>query len=84
MIDKIIIVSGVALLMLGFMTQLHHIAESSSEKTLQYADDMNKAMDCAFVGKPIRECSPTLMETNFDNELNETITVLNNITKIQN
>ena len=73
---ELIFIPAIALLIIGFAFQLQEIAESSSEKTLDFADDMNKAMDCATLGKPIRECSPDLLKTDFSEEVNATITIL--------
>ena len=54
-------------------TQLVEIGTSTSEKTLNYANEMDSAVDCAFRGIPIEECSPTLTDTNFEPEIKEYI-----------
>jgi hypothetical protein len=77
--EKIIFLPIIGVMILGFALQLYDIAESSSEKTVKYADDMNKAMDCAFTGRLISECSPELMSTNFKEEANQTLTILQNM-----
>ena len=61
------------LIVFGFVTQLGDIAMSSSEKALNYADNANNALDCAFKGIPIEVCSPELMDTNFEPETREYI-----------
>lgn len=73
----LILVPIVATLMLGFVLQLVDIAESSSEKTLDFADDMNLAMDCAVRGIPIQECAPDLTNHEFKSDIEKTINVLN-------
>jgi hypothetical protein len=77
---ELLIIPGIALLMLGFVVQLEGIAKQSSEKAIKFSQDMNNAMDCAFLGKPIRECSPNLMNRNFNKEVNQTQNILLNIT----
>lgn len=61
------------LIILGFVTQLSDIATSTSEKALNYANEMDSAVDCAFRGVLISECSPNLVDTNFEPEIKETI-----------
>lgn len=46
-------------------------AEEVSEKTIDYADQMNNALDCAFKGIPITVCSPDLVDVDFDQDLVE-------------
>ncbi len=79
---ELLIVPVFMLIILGFATQLTEIAESSSEKALDFAQDMNNAMDCAKTGRLISECSPTLFETDFDSEMNKTVDILRNIENI--
>lgn len=66
---------GLMILSLG--SELSDIAQTSSEKSVSFANDMNGAMDCAFRGIPIEECSPTLMDHDFEPEINQTVYVLN-------
>lgn len=61
------------LFLLGFIVELGEIAESTSVKTLRYTQDMSDAMDCAFRGVSISECSPNLLETDFEPEINRSI-----------
>lgn len=46
-------------------------AEQSGEKAVAYAQEMNSAMDCAFLGKPLSECSPELLETDFKEDVKD-------------
>lgn len=48
-------------LAMGF--SLIDIADSSAEKTVHFSQDMNDALDCAFAGVEISECSPGLSES---------------------
>jgi len=63
----------VGLMILGFLPQLVTIAESSSDKAIEFADDMNSAIDCATTARPLEECSPELYEHDFTEEIDETL-----------
>ncbi|MBD3209378.1 hypothetical protein GF367_03080 [Candidatus Woesearchaeota archaeon] len=52
-------------IILGFATQLETIAEDTSDKAIDFSQDMSNAMDCATKGIPITECSPNLMDHDF-------------------
>jgi hypothetical protein len=60
-------------IVLAFVLQLSDIAISTSDKTLNYADQMDSAVDCAFRGIPIQKCSPDLTNVDFEPELKEII-----------
>ena len=60
MTNVILITTGV-LIILGLTVELATIAEDASNKALMFSEDMNNALDCAFEGRPIEECSPNLM-----------------------
>lgn len=60
-------------IILAFVVQLSDIAISTSDKVLNYADDMDNAVDCAFRGIPILECSPDLNSVDFEPEIKEMI-----------
>jgi len=64
-------------LTLGLGMQLADLANDVSSKTVEFSFNANQAVDCAFSGVPIAECSPDLVNTNFDNEVKR----LNDITK---
>ena len=70
---ELIFIPVVAVMILGFMTQLSDIAMSTSDKTLNYADQMDSAVDCAFRGIPVEVCSPGLSKTNFQADAKEVI-----------
>ena len=76
---KILLLVPFALLLLTFAIELESIAHDTAEKALNYAEDMNYAMDCAVRGIPIKECSPELMNIDFRHEINRTIHVLEEI-----
>jgi len=65
----------VGLMVFGIVPDLLDIAQSSQEKAVVFADDMNNAIDCATRGIPIEVCSPQLMSHNFDTEINQTIEI---------
>lgn len=62
-----------AVLFLSFATQLMGIAESTSQKSLDFTKDMEKAVDCATKGVDIRECSPGIYEHEFEDDIEKTI-----------
>ncbi len=63
-------------LTLATLTQLQDIAESSSEKAIKYAEDMNGALDCAYQARPLDECSPDLFSEDFKEETARTQAIL--------
>jgi len=70
---EIIILPVVGIMILGFLPQLLTIAESSQEKTIVFADDMNNAIDCATRGIALEICSPNLMAHDFNPEIEQTL-----------
>ena len=62
---ELLIIPIVAITLLSIATQLVDTAEDTGEKAAAYAQEMNNAMDCAFLGKPLAECAPELLETDF-------------------
>ena len=90
---RFLIILPVAItIVLAFVVQLSDIAISTSDKALNYANEMDSAVDCAFRGIPVEECSPNLNSQNFEPEVNEIIDFNEilikeyglNITKIEN
>ncbi len=79
---ELIILPAVVILLLGVALELESIARTTSDKAIGFAGDMEDAMDCAVTGRPIRECSPGLYTTNFDDETEETIHALNKTIEI--
>jgi hypothetical protein len=77
---ELIMVPLIATIILSFVAQLEPIAKESSDKAIEYAQDMNNAMECATKGIPISKCSPNLMDTSFTKELEETQRILENMT----
>ncbi|MFW5991059.1 MAG: hypothetical protein ACOCQX_02410 [Candidatus Nanoarchaeia archaeon] len=73
MIKEIFMYPALAILFLGFASQLMEIAESTSEKSVDFAYDMQNAVDCATKGVDMNECSPGLYEYEFDREMEDTI-----------
>ena len=64
---------------LGLSLQLVSIAESTSDKVVDFANSMEKAMDCAVLGVDVYECAPELnrdMYFELQDELNDTQEVL--------
>lgn len=61
------------IILIGFMTQLADVAMSTSNKVLNYANDMDSAIDCAFRGIDVETCSPDLYATSFEPETKEVI-----------
>jgi predicted membrane protein len=71
MLKEIIITPIIAVFIIGFALQLAEVAESASGKVLNFADDMNEALDCALMGVDIYQCSPELREYDFSDDLEE-------------
>lgn len=70
-IKEIIAFPAVMILLVTFATQMADIAESTSEKAVYFAEDMENAIDCAAVGIDMKECSPRLFNHNFKKDLDE-------------
>lgn len=66
-------------LIVGFASQLEDIAKDSSEKAIEFSDDMNNAMECATKGIPISVCSPDLMNYDFSAQTEEFQAVLDDM-----
>ena len=79
MIKEIVLVPAVGLLLIGVALELEQIAQSSAGKAVSFAEDMDKAMDCATAGIPVRVCSPELFKDRFKEDINSTITTLSQI-----
>ena len=65
------------IMMLVFASQLADVAQSTADKTLSYATDMEQAVDCAFHGLPLEECSPDIYKYDFKEDINHTMEVTN-------
>ena len=65
------------MLFLTLGIQLVDIAEGSSDKVVNYAADMESAIDCAIAGVPIEQCSPNLGKVSFEDDISEFQQVLN-------
>ena len=69
-------------LILSMSIELIDIAESASDKVINYAQDMDDALDCAFRGIDITVCSPNLGKENFELELEKTQEILDKLSTI--
>lgn len=70
-VKEMLVVPLVASLILGIAFELIQTAESMSEKVILYTQEMENALDCAFVGVPIEKCSPMLSNTEFKSDLDD-------------
>jgi hypothetical protein len=68
MIKEFIYAPIVAIILLGFALQISQIAQSAGGKVVNYADDMNKALECAFNAQSIYNCSPNLSKYDFETD----------------
>lgn len=68
-------------IIVGFATQLEDLAKISSDKALNFAEDMNKAMECATKGIPITVCSPNITTYDFSAETTAFSTILEDMEK---
>ncbi|MFT4250311.1 MAG: hypothetical protein ACMXYD_03040 [Candidatus Woesearchaeota archaeon] len=57
---------------LGVALELEELGMQASEKTLQFAQEAVSALDCAYEARPITECSPTITNTQFKEEIEQT------------
>lgn len=75
--ENILLVPIAISIVLTLFIPLAELAQDASEKTLRYTEDMDRAIDCAFAGVNIGECAPSLMQTDFSDELNRTTELTN-------
>ncbi len=66
---KVLILPLFAIILLGIASPLIQLAESSSQKTVSFATEMEHAMPCAARGIPLAQCSPDLTEYDFSEDL---------------
>jgi hypothetical protein len=69
----LLIAPVVGMMMLGFIPELLSVAEDTQTKAIDYADDMNSAIDCATRALPLELCSPDLSSYDFTPEINRTV-----------
>lgn len=70
---ELLVLPVFGMIFLGIGLQLVDIAESTGAKAVDYAEDMNMAMDCAVRGVELEKCSPDLLEHDFEPEINRTL-----------
>lgn len=80
--SEIVTVPLVMSIVLALALQLVDIAESSSEKVVHYAGQMDSAIDCAFRGIDISYCAPDLDDTSFKEELEETLEIIEQLKEL--
>ena len=66
----------VTTLMLGTITQLETLANETSEITVEYTEEMVRALDCAYTARPLTECSPNLLSREVADEITRTNQIL--------
>jgi hypothetical protein len=57
------------MLFAGFAIEIVGFAQQTSDRVVEFADDMAKATDCAVYGIELKYCSPSLLEHNFQDDL---------------
>jgi hypothetical protein len=70
---------------LGLSIQLVSIAESTSNKVVNYAENMESALDCAFLGIDVKECAPELDREHYlelKKELNNTKEIIDKMKEV--
>ncbi len=60
-----------AAMLIGISNDLVDLSDKVSTKTIDYTQQMADAMPCALEGIDLKQCSPELYETNFDEETDE-------------
>ena len=73
---KLIYIPIVAGIITGLALELTEDARSASEKTANYTQQMTDAIDCAFKGVDLEVCSPDLPSLEFEQDLTEFKTVV--------
>jgi hypothetical protein len=66
-------------LMLTTLTQLEDLGQQSADKTVKFATDATNAIDCAYQARPLTECSPDLLSTDFTAEIQESQRILEDL-----
>lgn len=61
---------------LATLTQLEDLAQQSADKSIKFAEDSTKALDCAYTARPLSDCSPDLFSADFKAEVTETQRIL--------
>ena len=56
------------ILIISTASHLEDVAKSTSSKALAFSDEMNKAMDCATRGIPLKECAPDMVAPDLSSE----------------
>ena len=82
MIKQLLIIPAFTLLCFSFFAQLSELAESSADKAIDFAEDMEKAIDCATRGEDLSVCSPELFSHDFEQEIEELTDTAEEITAI--
>lgn len=56
----------------GMLSELEVLAYEVSDRTIEYADDAVRALDCAYEARPLTDCSPNLINPDFSAEIERT------------
>lgn len=84
LIILILSVPLVAGVITAFASDLVHQAEEVSDKTINYTQQMNDALDCAFKGIELSVCSPNLVDVTYDADMEQFQKTLEEIKKEAN
>jgi len=80
--NYLVILPMAIILILATATQLYDVAESSSNKAVDFAEDMDDAIDCATHGVDMNQCSPGLYSHDFSSEHDSLVDISGRIVKI--
>ena len=69
----------VAALMLGTLAQLEDLSYDAQEKVLKHSSDAVAALDCAYEGRPLTDCAPDIVGTDYNEEIRRTNEILEDI-----
>ena len=84
LITMLLMVPLIAGVITSLASELVAQAEDVSNKTIDYTQQMNDALDCAFKGIPIRVCSPDLANVDFDEDIKDFNNALEKVQKEMN
>ncbi len=69
MVKEMLAIPAITIVLLSYFSQMSELAENSADKAVDFAEDMNKAIDCATEARELSECSPNLFSQDFKEDI---------------
>ena len=79
---QILLIPVIMVMFFSFASQLMDLAQASSDKAIDFSEDMANAIDCAAEARPLEECSPGIMGHDFSIEMKEAQKLNNEIAEL--